>query len=1368
MSPVDNQTPTDLLKENSFSNVDCRSDVLPTLVRILDRLTANSSNAAYLQIPPPDKFSLGGNFYCWQKQTENYLKRFPAEQHSSVILSLLSGEAFVLAAQSKILDSAVSCDTFARLRRLLDTPNLPFEYRREFNNRRQQHNEAARTFVHELMELAVRAFDNEDEDGLEKRVLEQFVDGVSSVDLKREFVLKPPSTLEEAVNRAEMMEKLDRAFNSEQHTLSFNDRRPPKQRLPTQLPYAQNAWYPQGRSKAWGPSRTSQKRFSTQKKRQESYHTKSVVPAVSIVNSLFPLMMSVVVGGVRTSALLDTGASRSLLSASLARRLRTAKFRSSNDALVAANGSWIQVDRKVFTQVESAGHNLEHNFIVCPNLSFECIFGLDLLRRLGNILDLNTAHVRQSPSENVTEINTIMTNNHEEELKLLCSNIEPKLEPPVREQLEQLLIKYKGAFALNDGQLGRTSVLQHEIHTSDTPPVRIPPRRIPSALIPELNSMIENMLKKNIIQPSSSPWSSPVVLVKKKNGDLRLCVDYRKLNEVTRRDAFPLPRIDDLFDALAGARFFSTLDLASGYWQVEVKQEDRPKTAFSVPSGLYEFQTMPFGLVNAPATFQRLMQKVLQDLVPDVCLVYLDDVIVLGKTIEEHLSNLEKVLTRISEVGLTLKPTKCHFLCPEVCYLGHIVSADGVRTDPTKVSQVLSWPKPGNLEELRSFLGLASYYRRFIHGYASITEPLTRLTRKDSVFQWDEPCENAFLTLKMKLCSAPILKFPDTTAQAGRFILDTDASDTSIGAVLSQIDANGQERVIAYGGRALNKNERNYCTTRKEMLALVNFLKHYRHYLLGRKFLVRTDHQSLIWLKNFKDAEGQIARWQELLQEYDFTCQHRPGKQHGNADALSRRPIRNHGDCPSCSAEHVTTVTLLNPEYETWSKLQSTDPETMILYHALKEGGERPSSNVMQNQSYETRCLWALWNQLVLDKGVMFMQHGPNYMARLIVPQSQVNVTLSKLHEELGHAGINKLERAARRRFWWPHQHRDVSNLCNSCPQCGVMKSPSHPNRAPLHPIKAGFPNEVVAMDIMGPMPQTSRRNRYILVLVDYFTKWCEAVPLSEVDATTVANAVLSHWICRWGAPSQLHSDRGANFESSLMLEICRALKIDKTRTTAYHPEGNGLVERTNRYIKTMLRVVTQKNPHSWDLSLPHCLMAYRSTVHKSTGQTPHFMWTGRELRLPIDLTLPTVHKKETFIYEYIQRMLDDIRLAHQTARTQLETTQRYQKDYHDKKCHGAPLVAGEKVWLKVTRPDPTVPAKFQESWKGPYTVEKVLSETNCIVRDITCCNGKPITVHFNQIKPYVEDIPKVPPMAVEVEVPPEGGVARAPGTSLS
>ncbi|MGL5405383.1 MAG: reverse transcriptase/ribonuclease H family protein, partial [Propionibacteriaceae bacterium] len=359
--------------------------------------------------------------------------------------------------------------------------------------------------------------------------------------------------------------------------------------------------------------------------------------------------------------------------------------------------------------------------------------------------------------------------------------------------------------------------------------------------------------------------------------------------------------MDDVFDALAGAKIFSTLDLASGYWQVEVAEKDREKTAFTLQSGLYEFETMPFGLTNAPATFQRLMQQVLGHLITHCGLVYLDDFIVHGENETEHLRNLSSVLQALTDAGLKLKPSKCTLLQNEVKFLGHIVSQEGIRTDPDKIEKVKTWPTPTSETEVRSFLGLASYYRRFVKGFTNIIEPLNNLLKKDSPFQWDENCQIAFLKIRDLLCTTPILALPSTGIKAGKFVLDTDASEVAIGAVLSQRNANGQEKVIAYGSRSLSKQERNYCTTRKDMLAVVHFVRKYRHYLLGRNFVLRTDHQALKWLQTFKDPEGQIARWQGQLQEYNYDCVHSAGKKHGNSDALSRRPVRYHWECPSCT-----------------------------------------------------------------------------------------------------------------------------------------------------------------------------------------------------------------------------------------------------------------------------------------------------------------------------------------------------------------------------------------------------------------------------------------------------------------------------------
>ena len=407
--------------------------------------------------------------------------------------------------------------------------------------------------------------------------------------------------------------------------------------------------------------------------------------------------------------------------------------------------------------------------------------------------------------------------------------------------------------------------------------------------------MIHDMLDKGIIRPSSSPWAAPIVLAKKKDGSLRLCIDYRRLNAVTKRDSFPLPRTDSIIDATAGAQWYSTLDLESGYWQVEVYPPDRAKTAFVVPFGLYEFFTMPFGLTTAPATFQRLMQTVLNELVPKDCLIYMDDIIVHGRTIREHNQRLTEVLMRLREAGLTVKSKKCQFLRQEVLFLGHRLSAAGVQVDSSKTARILSWPTPKNAQDVRSFIGLASYYRKFVRNFAAIASPLHRLTEKGRPFRWTTECTEAFTRLKQLLSSAPILALPITTPSAGRFILDTDASERAIGAVLSQ-EQGGHEKVIAYASRNLDKRERNYCTTRREMLALVYFLGHFRPYLLGRPFLVRTDHRSLQWLRNFRDPQGQIARWQEKLQEYDFTCEYRPGKHHSNADALSRPPSQLSGE----------------------------------------------------------------------------------------------------------------------------------------------------------------------------------------------------------------------------------------------------------------------------------------------------------------------------------------------------------------------------------------------------------------------------------------------------------------------------------------
>lgn len=478
-----------------------------------------------------------------------------------------------------------------------------------------------------------------------------------------------------------------------------------------------------------------------------------------------------------------------------------------------------------------------------------------------------------------------------------------------RERLRALLLMNQSVFAKYKWDIGRTDVVTHKIITQNTDPIRQKPRRLPFAQRSELASQIDNMLCSDIIEPSESPWSPPLVLVRKKDGSTRICLDYRKLNDITKKDSFPVSRIDDKLDALSGAEWFHVLDLQSGYFQVKCDENDREKTAFVTENGLYQFKVMPMGLCNAPATFERLMNKVLKGLSWKTCLVYLDDIIVFGTEFESTLQRLHEVFDRLRMAGLKLNPKKCTLFQKSVNYLGHVVSKDGVRADSSKTEAISNWPRPTTVKEVRAFRGICLYYRRFIFDFAKYARPLNKLTEKQTLFEWTDICEEAFNIMKSKLYSPPILAYPDPSGL--EFILNTDCSNSALGAVISQ-NQNGHEKVIAYYSRALSKSEINYCTTRKELLAVISSIKHFHCYLYGRKFTVRTDHSSLRWITKFKDIQGQLARWLEVLGTYDFEIVHRPGLKHSNADSLSRRPCLDCSHCEKVELKYGVSSTQCN------------------------------------------------------------------------------------------------------------------------------------------------------------------------------------------------------------------------------------------------------------------------------------------------------------------------------------------------------------------------------------------------------------------------------------------------------------------------
>ena len=442
-----------------------------------------------------------------------------------------------------------------------------------------------------------------------------------------------------------------------------------------------------------------------------------------------------------------------------------------------------------------------------------------------------------------------------------------------------LLARYDDVF---QDKPGRTDIVEHCIPTGSAKPIRLPPYRLPHAYRSEVKNEIEDMLRSGIIKPATGEWSAPVVIVKKKDGSLRLCVDFRKLNQESQMDAYPMPRVDDIIDRLGKAKYFSTLDLTKGYWQVPVAAGDRVKIAFSTPFGLYQFTVMPFGLQGAPATFQRLMDRVIRGL-EDYTAAYLDDLIIFSETFDEHLHHIQEVLLRLRKAGLTAKK-KCFFGADSCIYLGHVVGGGVVCPELSKLDAVESFPVPKTKKDVRAFLGLAGYYRRFIPNFALVAVPLTDLTKKAApvTVEWSKSCEQSFNELKKSLCSAPVLASPDFDRE---FVLQTDASDRGIGAVLSQFDEQGQEHPIAYFSKKLLPREERYSTVEKECLAIKLGVQAFKVYLLGRRFKIQT---ALVWLDRLKEKNARLTRWSLSLQPFDYIVEHRVGRANANADTLSR------------------------------------------------------------------------------------------------------------------------------------------------------------------------------------------------------------------------------------------------------------------------------------------------------------------------------------------------------------------------------------------------------------------------------------------------------------------------------------------------
>ncbi|KAI8510371.1 hypothetical protein Bbelb_112870 [Branchiostoma belcheri] len=917
--------------------------------------------------------------------------------------------------------------------------------------------------------------------------------------------------------------------------------------------------------------------------------------------------------------------------------------------------------------------------------------------------------------------------------------------PAHKERLLDLLVEYEDIVSRSSHDISTTPVITHSIETGDAAPIRLLPRRTSPQAKELIRQELDKLTSLGFIEPSNSPWGAPIVLVKKKNGDTRMCVDYRALNSVTKKCSWPLPRIDDTLDALSGSKLFSTLDMRSGYHQIPVDPASVEKTAFTSPFGTYQYTALPFGLCNAPSSFARLMESVLRGLQPQCCLAYLDDNIVHSDDdVTAHLNNLRAVFQRYREARLKLNPEKCRFLQRRVEFLGHVISGNGVSTDSSKTDAIDNWPTPRSVRDIQRFLGLANYYRRFVRGFAQLARPLTVLTRKGARFVWSSDCQTAFDALKKALVTAPVLAYPNFDLP---FVVDTDASDTGIGGVLSQIQ-DGKERAILYYSRALTPAEQRYCTHRREMLAVVEFVTKHDCYLHGpHPFLLRTDNIAVRYLLRNKNPTGQSARWIIRLSPYDFNVEHRAGTSHGNADALSRHPCTQCGADDSALDMTDTPMGVNRPQINNVrsdTDLAAKQRDDPILGQLVTDRAQnvKPVAAGWQALTRDQRALYGDWDNLVFRDGVLYRQiirpHNPDPRLQLLVPRALVPTVLRMAHSDPlgGHLGIDKTVERVKFSFYWPGLTNDVKAFVAGCLMCQRTKGGQRHPRAPLCPSVTGYPNERVAMDIVGPLTKTVGGHKYILVATDYFTKYVDIFPLENETAESVAEKFYDGWVCRHGPPASLHTDQGKNFDSNLIKHLCTYLKITKTRTTPYHPQSDGLVERFNRTMGNILRAYVAAHQRDWDIHLPAVRFAYNTSCHATTGFSPFFLMHGREARLPLHL-LTGVPMSDTSIPQFVSKLNDSFPAIFLQVQQHTSQKQCRQKELYDKKIYGEPYAAGDLVLILNKAVGQGLARKLARKYNGPYRVLERVGDQAYKVQN-TRGRREVKVIHFENLKQFL------------------------------
>jgi hypothetical protein len=887
-------------------------------------------------------------------------------------------------------------------------------------------------------------------------------------------------------------------------------------------------------------------------------------------------------------------------------------------------------------------------------------------------------------------------------------------------------------------------------------PVFRPPYRLSPAERAEVERQVKDLLARGLIEPSQSPFGAPVLFVSKPDGSLRMCVDYRALNDITVKNRYPMPRIEDLLDTLHGATIFSSFDLASGYNNVRLKTSDVPRTAFVTHIGLYQYKVLCFGLTNAPATFQRVMNNVFKDLIGKCVVVYLDDICVFGNCPETYLQNMRRVCEILRTNKLYARLSKCTFNVPELKFLGHIVSRDGLKVDPAKISTVAQWPVPETVKALRSFLGLSNYFRRFIERYSNIAAPLHELTKDKVAWKWGNKEQQAFDGLKYALTHAPVLALPNNALP---YDVVTDASGEGLGAVLMQ-----EGRPVAFYSKKLTSAERSYAPHDLELLAIHRALQEWRCYLEGPKVRIVTDNDPLTFLKKQKLLSRWQARCMQFIESrFDYEIVYRPGRTNV-ADPLSRIPavyaVQTRAQARKAPQHDAASAAPIVPEV-------SPVPATQLPVSGVQPAADSDGDVVMlpveelpavppppflkellagyaadpyfadpRNTQHLTKDSSGLW---WLD-------------TRIVVPDD-VQVRRGLLHDHhdavlSGHLGGARTLENLMRGFWWATMRRDVMEYVRQCDLCQRNKSSNQRAAGLLQPLPIpDAPWASVSVDFIMPLPRTKRGHNGIVVFVDRLTKMAVFAPTStSVKAEGVASIFFDKVVCRFGLPLQIVSDRDTRFASEFWQTLSGLCGMKSSMSSAFHPQSDGQTERMNRVLEDMIRHYISPNQDNWDTLLPPLEFAVNNAYNESVKSSPFMLNYGRHPLTPVFRNVDGVITKVSNVA--VARFASRMHAHLARARTALEAAQQRQRAYVNQRRREVVYAAGDAVLLSTANLAFKARGvkKLRPKWIGPFPVKEMVGPVAVRLQLPASMSRLHDVFHVSLLKPFHADVMKAPP----------------------